>query len=104
MTQRLSYLCIWYCASEYSKIKTKTARKIGFAGEPVAEKTKFGWTIISPECESDLNPMLFTQSSSIDYEQLWRLDFLSLKECPADDQSVVYEEFKEQLTRHPEGY
>ena len=91
-------------ASEYAKIKTKTAPKIGFVGEPVAEKTKFGWTIISSGCESDLNPMLFTQSCSTDYEQLCRLDVLGLKDCSADDQSVVYNEFKEQLTRHPEGY
>ena len=35
-------------ASDYSKIKTETKPKIGLAGEPVAEFTKLGWTIMSP--------------------------------------------------------
>lgn len=35
-------------ASEYAKIKTESILKIGHPGEPVAELTKFGWTIMSP--------------------------------------------------------
>ncbi len=38
--------------SEYTKIKTKTAHKVGNPGEPVAELTKLGWTILSPGNEN----------------------------------------------------
>lgn len=41
-------------ASEYAKIKTKTSPKVGNPGEPVAELTRYGWTIISPGEEIDL--------------------------------------------------
>ena len=34
-------------ASEYAKLKTETAPKIGQVGKPIAELTRFGWTIIS---------------------------------------------------------
>jgi hypothetical protein len=34
--------------NEYTKIKTETSPKIDRQGEPIAEKTKFGWTIMSP--------------------------------------------------------
>ena len=36
-------------ASDYARIKTETAPRIGALNEPVAEKTKLGWTIISRE-------------------------------------------------------
>ena len=35
-------------ASDYLRIKTMTKPRIGQPGEPVAEKTQLGWTIISP--------------------------------------------------------
>ena len=35
-------------ASEYTGIKTSEPRRVGRLGEPVAEKTKLGWTIMSP--------------------------------------------------------
>ena len=35
-------------ASDYARIKTNTRARIGAPGEPVAEETRFGWTIISP--------------------------------------------------------
>ena len=41
-------------ASEYAKIKTKTAPRMGLAGQPVAEKTTLGWTIMSPGHEGRL--------------------------------------------------
>ena len=34
-------------ASDYRTIKTAEPPRVGQLGEPVAEKTKFGWTIIS---------------------------------------------------------
>ena len=41
-------------ASEYARIKTETKPKIAQPSEPVAELTKFGWTILSPGKETDL--------------------------------------------------
>ena len=52
----------------------------------------------------DLTKMLLTQTTSSDYENLCRLDVLGLKDHPAGDQDNVYQEFKEQLERSPEGW
>ena len=92
-------------ASEYAKLKTETAPKIGRPGQPVAELTRFGWTIISPGKESiDVTNMLLCQTSHVDYEELCRLDVLRLADTPTNDQGDVYAEFKEQLTRDEEGW
>ena len=91
-------------ASEYARIKTETKPRIGLPGEPVAELTKFGWTVLSPGKEININEMLLTQTASPDYEQLCRLDVLGLKDFATGDQEIVFEEFKEQLTRSPEGW
>jgi hypothetical protein len=32
-------------ASEYAKIKTETRPRVGKPGDPVAEFTRFGWTL-----------------------------------------------------------
>ena len=54
-------------ASEYAKLKTDQPPRIGQTGEPVAELTKFGWTIMSPGKESvDLSNLLMTQTSQAD--------------------------------------
>lgn len=92
-------------ASEYAKLKTEHPPKVGKTGEPVAELTKFGWTIMSPGTEGvDLTNLLLTQTSQADYEELCRLDVLGLKDRPANDQGTVYDEFKEQLTRDEAGW
>ena len=65
-------------ASEYRRIKTETKPRIGLPGEPVAELTKFGWTVLSPGKEININEMLLTQTASPDYEQLCRLKDLGL--------------------------
>lgn len=51
-------------------MKLEALPKIGKAGQPGAEKTALGWTIMSTGHEDKLNPMLLTQSTSVDYEQL----------------------------------
>ncbi|XP_028408717.1 uncharacterized protein LOC114531281 [Dendronephthya gigantea] len=89
---------------EYARIKTSTKPLIGGDYEPVAEKTKFGWFIMSPGVEFDRNTMLLTQTAHSDFERLCRLDVLGLADTTENDQSVVYEDFKEQLTRDPEGW
>ena len=90
-------------ASEYAAIKTKAPARIGLPGQPVAEKTLLGWTIMKPGQEADLQAML-TQTNHCDYEQLCRLDVPGLADSAEGDQNVVYQEFKEQLTRSEEGW
>ena len=90
-------------ASEYARVKTSTSPKIASSGQPVAEKTTLGWTIMSPGHEHEASTTFLTQSTSVDFEQLSRLDILGLADSSANDQDVVYSEFKEQLIRHPDG-
>ena len=59
---------------------------------------------MSPGAEFDHNLMLLTQTSQTDYEQLWRLDVLGLKDTSENDQGDVYTEFKEQLKRDERGW
>jgi hypothetical protein len=59
---------------------------------------------MSPGKESvDVSSMLLAQTSQADYEELCRLDVLSLEDRPTNSQSVVYDEFKEQLTLDETG-
>lgn len=91
-------------SGEYARVKTETKPQIGKDGEPVAEKTKLGWFIMSPGSEFNHNTMLLTQTSQSDYEDLCRLDILGLADTPEHDQSMVHAEFKEQLQRSSEGW
>lgn len=91
-------------ASDYARIKTRTAPRIGSSGEPVAELTKLGWTIISPGKEVDLMNLYLTQSSSEDYERLCALDVLGLEEASCGNHDEVYQKFKNQLIKAPEGW
>ena len=92
-------------ASDYAKLKTDRPPKVGESGQPVAELTRLGWTIMSPGKEAiDTSNMLLTQTSQVDYEELCRLDVLGLKDTPTNDQGMVFGEFKEQLTRNPSGW
>ena len=93
-------------ASEYTKIKTASNQKVGRIGEPVAEKTRFGWTIMTSGAEDvDVGTKIFlTQTSVTDYDELCRLDVLGLEDSPTGDQETVYAEFREQLKRSDEGW
>ena len=83
--------------------RTKTACcKIGGPDEPIAEKTTLGWTIMGPG-KMETNSLYFTKTSQEDYRQLYSLDVLGLEDRFEGDQSVVHEEFKEQLERKPDG-
>ncbi len=91
-------------SGEYAKIKTQTRPRIGDEKAPIAELTKFGWFLMGPGYEFESNVVLLTQTSHNEYEELCRLDVLGLEDTPQHDQSVVFDEFKEQLTRSPEGW
>ena len=90
-------------SGDYARIKTPTKPLIGRDGEPVAEKTKFGWTILSPGVEFDRKKMMLTQTSQVDFDQLCRLDVLGLADSSENNQTSVHTEFQEQLERNPRG-
>ena len=91
-------------ANEFAKIRTGERLRVGRRGDPVAEYTRFGWTIMSPGADQDLSPVYLAVNSNCDFERLCALDVLGLADTPAGDQFDVYDEFKEQLTRSPEGW
>ena len=91
-------------ASEYTKIKTRTAVRVRKSGEPIAEYTRFGWTIMAGGKEKGYNHMMLTRSSEADYAELCNLDVLGLKEESNCMDDVVYSEFKDQLGRNKEGW
>ena len=90
-------------ASEYARIKTATKPRVGRPGEPVAELTKFGWTLMSPGTEEDLTKTLFTKSSVEDYRKLCDMDVLGL-DNQLGGEGAVYQDFKEQLIQSPERW
>ena len=89
---------------EYAHIKTSTKPLIGREHEPVAEKTKLGWIVMSPGIDFDRSTMLLTQTAQSDFESLCRLDVLGLADTMENDQSTVYDDFKEQLVRNTAGW
>ena len=52
-------------ASEFARIKTERGPRNGKPGEPVEEKTRFGWTIMYPGSEPALSKMLLTQITNV---------------------------------------
>ena len=59
---------------------------------------------MSPCHEDEASNTSLTQATSMDFEQLCRLDVLGLVGSSANDQDVVHSEVKEQLIHHPHGY
>ena len=103
-TKKILSIHVILGANEYTKIKMAGYQRVGKTEEPIAEQTKFGWTIMSSGAEVDLQNMFLTQTSVADYEELCRLDVLELEDMPIGDQRVVHQEFLEQLNRSPEGW
>lgn len=92
--------CTWCLGgSECMRIKTERRPHFGQDGEPIAELTKLGWFIMSPGQEFNRNRMMLTQTSQLDYEELSRLDVLSLVDPPEHNQKTVQGQFREQLLR-----
>ena len=60
---------------------------------------------MAPGQEVDLTAGFLAVNSSADYYRLCAVDVLGLADSPSCDQGVVYEELREQLSRHPvEGW
>ena len=76
--------------SDYLSIKTDEPPRVGQSGQPVAEKTKFGWTTLARNKEINCTAMLLTQTSQSDYEELCRLDVLGLADTPEHLQNEDY--------------
>jgi hypothetical protein len=91
-------------SGEYARIKTGTVPLVGEDGDPVAELTKLGWFVMSPGADFDKTTVLMTQTSQSDYENLCRLDVLGIADSGENDQEMVYQDFKEQLGRSPDGW
>ena len=85
-------------------IKTTTAQNVGLPDQPIAERTLFGWTVMSPGREETDDPILLTKAANTDYEQLCALDVLGLVDSKENDQQTVCGEFKEQLRRDEAGW
>ena len=90
-------------ASDYALIKTPTPTRVGEMGQPIAEYTKFGWTIMSPGQGSLQATLMFARTSHEDYMDMCSLDVLGLEDHPEGDQETVFEEFKEQSVQRPDG-
>jgi len=103
-TKRILPIHVILGANEYTKIKMAGYQRAGAMGEPIAEQTRFGWTIMSSGAEVDLQNMFLTQTSVGDYVELCRMDVLRLEDTPIGDQQVVHQEFLEQLKRSPDGW
>ena len=75
-------------ASDYARIKVQEMPRVGSPGEPVAELTQFGWVIISPGNEIDLNNLMLSRTSIDDYEKLCNLDVLGVQDIPKSHEDI----------------
>ena len=73
-------------ANDFAKIRTGERLRVGRRGDPVAEFTRFGWTIMSPGVDRELSRAYLAVNSNADYERLCALDVLSLADSPIGDQ------------------
>ena len=90
-------------ANDYAKIRTSEGLRVSRSGEPVAEHTKFGWSIMSSGADQEVSLGCLAVNSVTDYDNLSALDVLGLADTTGQ-QSNVLGEFKEQLTRSEEGW
>ena len=68
-------------ANDFAKVRTSERLRVGRRGDPVAECTRFGWTILSPG--TDLGNVYLAVNSAVDHNQLCALDVLELEERPS---------------------
>ena len=76
-------------ANDLAKIRTSDRLQVGCRGDPVAKRTCFRWTILSPE--TDLGNANLAVNSTVDHNQLYALDVLGLEDRPSTHQSDIHE-------------
>jgi len=76
--------------NELAKIRTGECLRVGRRVDPVAEYTRFGWTIMTPGAHQDFLPDYLAVNSNSDFERLCSLDVLGLADAPGGDQFDVY--------------
>ena len=85
--------------STYCRIRTDEVYK-GQPGEPIVEGTTFGRVIHGG---NDSDSQSFFSRDTSDYEQLYNLDVLGVRDRGEDDELDVYTEFKENIVRKHDG-
>ena len=85
--------------STYCRIRTEEVYK-GQPGEPIVEGTTFGWVIHGG---NDSDSQSFFSRDTSDYERLYNLDVLGVRDRGEDDELDVYTEFKENIVRKQDG-
>ena len=90
-------------ANDYAKIRTNEYLRVGQTGEPVAEHTRLGWSLMSPGEDGKETFGYLAVNSISDYDNLCALDVLGLADNVGAD-GDVFDEFKEQLTRSKDGW
>ena len=85
--------------SSYCRIRTEEVYK-GQPGEPTVEGTTFGWVFYGG---NDSDSQSFFSRESSDYERLYSLDILGVRDRGEDDELGVYTEFKENIVRKRDG-
>ena len=76
-------------ASDYARVKVLEMPRVGSPGEPVAELVLFGWFIMSPENEIDLNNLMLSRTSIDDYEKLCNLNVLGVQDIPKTHEDML---------------
>ena len=76
-------------AIHYARIKVPEIPSVGSPGEPVAELTRFGWVIMSPGNEIDLNNLLLSRTSIDNYKKLCNLDVLGVQDIPKTHEDMA---------------
>ena len=79
----------------FCQIKTESVRK-GKPDDAIVEDTTFGWIVHGGKDYAD-------DRETNEYERLYSLDVLGIKDRGEGDQFDVYQEFKENITTRRDG-
>ena len=90
-------------ASDFTKIKTKEAPRIGKTGDPIAELTKLWWIIISPGKERNYSLLLLKTSAFNSYKEPCNLHVLGISGKDDFNNESVLNKFRSQLLKK-EGF
>ena len=78
-------------ANEYAKFRTNKNLRVGKTGEPVAEHTRFGWTLMSPGEDGVGTLGCLAVHSTTDYDNLSALGVLGLADNAGKETNVLGE-------------